>query len=103
MEGHHGSIWLRPAARSTGKIVSICPSEVSGMLIGKPSYQKLYFRNLNHPIGRASVVSRRQESRTMAASMNRSLGEQARDDRRLLIRCVIEDAAKFPAQQIAHL
>ncbi|KAH9973046.1 RNA polymerase III transcription factor IIIC subunit-domain-containing protein, partial [Lactifluus volemus] len=45
-------------------------------------YQKLYFRNLNHPIGRASVVSRRQESRTLAASMNRSLGEQARDDRR---------------------
>ncbi|KAH9981862.1 RNA polymerase III transcription factor IIIC subunit-domain-containing protein [Russula compacta] len=45
-------------------------------------YQKLYFRNLNHPIGRASVVSRRQESRTSVASMNRSLSEQARDDRR---------------------
>jgi general transcription factor 3C polypeptide 5 (transcription factor C subunit 1) len=65
------------------------------MLIGKPSYQKLYFRNLNHPIGRASVVSRRQESRTMAASMNRSLGEQARDDRRSLPQCVVETVAKF--------
>jgi len=45
-------------------------------------YQKLYFRNLNHPIGRASVVSRRQDSRTSVASMNRSLAEQSRDDRR---------------------
>ncbi|KAI9508648.1 RNA polymerase III transcription factor IIIC subunit-domain-containing protein [Russula earlei] len=45
-------------------------------------YQKLYFRNLNHPIGRASVVSRRQDSRTSVASMNRSLAEQTRDDRR---------------------
>lgn len=45
-------------------------------------YQKLYFRNLNHPIGRASVVSRRQESRNAVASMNRSSTEQARDDRR---------------------
>ncbi|KAI0306927.1 RNA polymerase III transcription factor IIIC subunit-domain-containing protein [Multifurca ochricompacta] len=45
-------------------------------------YQKLYFRNLNHPIGRASVVSRRQESRTSVASMNRSLADQGREDRR---------------------
>jgi general transcription factor 3C polypeptide 5 (transcription factor C subunit 1) len=51
-------------------------------LTKKSSYQKLYFRNLNHPIGRASVVSRRQESRTAVASMNRSSTEQARDDRR---------------------
>jgi hypothetical protein len=29
MERHHGSIWLRPAARSTGKIVSMCRSNVS--------------------------------------------------------------------------
>jgi hypothetical protein len=64
------------------------------MLTGKPSYQKLYFRNLNHPISRASVVSRRQESRTLAASMNRSLGEQARDDRRSLKQCVVKNVAK---------
>jgi hypothetical protein len=24
MEGYHGSIWIRPAARSSGKIVSMC-------------------------------------------------------------------------------
>ncbi|KAH9998354.1 RNA polymerase III transcription factor IIIC subunit-domain-containing protein [Russula vinacea] len=45
-------------------------------------YQKLYFRNLNHPIGRASVVSRRREGRTSVAPINRSSAEQARDDRR---------------------
>src|SRR6266404_5212319 len=53
------------------------------LTFGGSSYQKLYFRNLNHPIGRASVVSRRQESRTAVASMNRSLTDQTRDDRRL--------------------
>ncbi|VDC06134.1 unnamed protein product [Peniophora sp. CBMAI 1063] len=34
-------------------------------------YQRLYFRNLNHPIERASIVSRRQESRYSVASQNR--------------------------------
>ena len=64
-------------------MVSVSGSDVSLLLTKKSSYQKLYFRNLNHPIGRASVVSRRQESRTAVASMNRSSTEQARDDRRL--------------------
>ena len=83
MEGYHGPIWIRPAAGPPGKIVSMCASDVSFALTKKSSYQKLYFRNLNHPIGRASVVSRRQESRTAVASMSRSSAEQARDDRRL--------------------
>ncbi|KAN0126608.1 RNA polymerase III transcription factor (TF)IIIC subunit domain containing protein [Russula decolorans] len=45
-------------------------------------YQKLYFRNLNHPIGRVSVVSRRRDGRTSIAPTNHSSSEQARDDRR---------------------
>ena len=29
MEGYHGSIWIRPAARSSGKIVSLCCPQFS--------------------------------------------------------------------------
>ncbi|KAI0053086.1 hypothetical protein FA95DRAFT_1579753 [Auriscalpium vulgare] len=45
-------------------------------------YQRLYFRNLNHPIARPSVVTRRQESRYSVTSQNRTLaGEQGKDER----------------------
>src|ERR1700742_1950922 len=46
------------------------------------SYQRLYFRNLNHPIARASVVTRRQESRYSLATQNRSVARLTGDERR---------------------
>lgn len=32
-----------------------------GNLLTFPSYQRLYFRNANHPIARPSVITRRQD------------------------------------------
>ncbi|KZT74547.1 hypothetical protein DAEQUDRAFT_720727 [Daedalea quercina L-15889] len=43
-------------------------------------YQRLYFRNSNHPIVRPSVVSKRQEGRTELAQHRTEAGSQ--DDRR---------------------
>ncbi|TFY80278.1 hypothetical protein EWM64_g3735 [Hericium alpestre] len=45
-------------------------------------YQRLYFRNLNHPMARPSVVTRRQESRYAATSQSRAATEKDRDERR---------------------
>ncbi|KAI0320629.1 RNA polymerase III transcription factor IIIC subunit-domain-containing protein [Amylostereum chailletii] len=45
-------------------------------------YQRLYFRNLNHPIARPSVVARRQESRYAVSTQNRSLAKPSADERR---------------------
>ncbi|KAI0068897.1 hypothetical protein BV25DRAFT_1866793 [Artomyces pyxidatus] len=44
-------------------------------------YQRLYFRNLNHPMARPSVTTRRQESRTTATSQNRAI-EHTQDERK---------------------
>ncbi|KAI0034066.1 RNA polymerase III transcription factor IIIC subunit-domain-containing protein [Vararia minispora EC-137] len=45
-------------------------------------YQRLYFRNLNHPIARPSVVSRRQETRYSLANQNRVVENPADEGRR---------------------
>ena len=44
------------------------------------SYQRLYFRNTNHPIVRPSVVSKRQEGRVELAQSRTETGNQ--DERR---------------------
>ncbi|TFY72093.1 hypothetical protein EVG20_g894 [Dentipellis fragilis] len=44
-------------------------------------YQRLYFRNLNHPMARPSVVTRRQESRYSVTSQSRSAVDREREER----------------------
>lgn len=53
-------------------------------LISFSSYQRLYFRNANHPIARPSVIARRQD-RTAANTQNRTVDGSEQDaDRRLV-------------------
>lgn len=40
------------------------------------SYQRVYFRNVNHPITRPSVVGRRQEARTDIANTRVDMGAE---------------------------
>ncbi|KIM68705.1 hypothetical protein SCLCIDRAFT_13482 [Scleroderma citrinum Foug A] len=39
-------------------------------------YQRIYFRNANHPMSRTSVVTRRQEGRSAATYLSRSLEQE---------------------------
>ncbi|KAI6047342.1 RNA polymerase III transcription factor IIIC subunit-domain-containing protein [Pisolithus marmoratus] len=39
-------------------------------------YQRIYFRNANHPMSRTSVVTRRQEGRSVAAYISRSVEQE---------------------------
>lgn len=39
-------------------------------------YQRVYFRNANHPMSRTSVVTRRQEGRSVAAYISRSMEQE---------------------------
>ncbi|KAG2152028.1 RNA polymerase III transcription factor IIIC subunit-domain-containing protein [Suillus cothurnatus] len=39
-------------------------------------YQRIYFRNANHPVARPSVVARRQEGRSAATYINRSIEQE---------------------------
>ncbi|OJA20879.1 hypothetical protein AZE42_00865 [Rhizopogon vesiculosus] len=39
-------------------------------------YQRIYFRNVNHPVARPSVVARRQEGRSAATYINRSIEQE---------------------------
>ncbi|KAF8450806.1 RNA polymerase III transcription factor IIIC subunit-domain-containing protein [Boletus edulis BED1] len=39
-------------------------------------YQRIYFRNANHPMSRVSIVSRRQEGRSAAAYITRSVEQE---------------------------
>ncbi|KIO12791.1 hypothetical protein M404DRAFT_124008 [Pisolithus tinctorius Marx 270] len=40
------------------------------------NYQRVYFRNANHPMSRTSVVTRRQEGRSVAAYISRSMEQE---------------------------
>lgn len=40
------------------------------------SYQRIYFRNANHPMSRVSIVSRRQEGRSAATYITRSVEQE---------------------------
>lgn len=47
----------------------------------KSSYQRLYFRNLNHPMVRPSVTSRRQEVRNDSAQSRTDMAGREEDRR----------------------
>ena len=40
------------------------------------SYQRIYFRNASHPMSRVSIVSRRQEGRSAATYITRSVEQE---------------------------
>lgn len=60
------------------------------------SYQRLYFRNANHPIARPSVITRRQDRNT-ANLQNKALDQntEREEDRRLAMSLVSSHARRI--------
>lgn len=69
------------------------------------SYQRIYFRNANHPMSRTSVVSRRQEGRSAASYISRSIEqEEAIDaDRRWVFCEILVIVLKDPVSRKSHI
>lgn len=82
MERHTSQVWLRPTHRCQCSLVSTDAHNgiSSSHIVNFVRYQRLYFRNLNHPIVRSSVTTRRQENRAQNSLVPRS-GRDKDDDR----------------------
>ena len=91
--GHGGilkSAWDMTRAR-TQKLVCACCYSRNTVDLMFLSYQRVYFRNLNHPISRPSVLNRRQEVRTDIANAR----SESTDDKRYGVSCHLSDRGKL--------
>ena len=86
MAGHTRQVWLRSSKRQQRSIVRQSHNyDAARTLCVLPSlsYQRLYFRNANHPILRPSVTTRRQDRANVNVHIRNFEGG---DDRKLVSR-----------------
>lgn len=85
LAGYISSVQLWSTKRSSCSIVLIFPVVWYGRLKVSSSFQRLYFRNANHPIARPSVITRRQD-RSAANFQIRAMeqGTEKEADRRFV-------------------